>query len=126
MEIAEIHRVLAQWAHAKPLVLRVHVFGSRARGTQRDDSDLDVAVELDLGSVPVVDESVGFSIWMFQTKGWKEELELLIPHRVQLEYYQRKETPTIDRGVQESGILVYEKAPQPIACADVVGQRADS
>ncbi len=111
MEIAKIVRVLAEWARTKQLILRVYVFGSRARGTQRDNGDLDLAVELDPRSFPGADDSGGFATWMFETKGWKEELESLIPLKIQLEYYHGDETPTVHAGVQESSILAYEKVP---------------
>jgi predicted nucleotidyltransferase len=41
-----IMNVLADWADPLPLA-RVCVFGSRVRGDHRDDSDLDLALELD-------------------------------------------------------------------------------
>ena len=39
--------VLAQWAAQHPEILALYVFGSRANGSARPDSDLDLAVELD-------------------------------------------------------------------------------
>ena len=42
--------VLADWADQLPLS-KVFIFGSRARGDARPDSDLDVAIEFD-GSAP--------------------------------------------------------------------------
>jgi len=39
--------VLAQWAAQHPEILALYVFGRRASGTARPDSELDLAVELD-------------------------------------------------------------------------------
>jgi predicted nucleotidyltransferase len=36
---------LAAWAATKPTVAALHIFGSRARGDYRPDSDLDLAFE---------------------------------------------------------------------------------
>jgi hypothetical protein len=47
--------------------------------------------------------------WMFETKGWKDELQQLIPCNVQLERYHPEQTPTVARGLERSSILVYEK-----------------
>ena len=45
MEIS-LADALRSWAQGEPNVKRAWIFGSRARGDQRDDSDLDVAVEI--------------------------------------------------------------------------------
>lgn len=58
--MAEIVRVLAEWARTKQLILRAYVFGSRARGTQRDNSDLDLAVELE-GETHDIPECLAYS-----------------------------------------------------------------
>ncbi len=39
--------VLREWAHSRPSVLRLWVFGSYAAGTARADSDLDLAFTFD-------------------------------------------------------------------------------
>jgi predicted nucleotidyltransferase len=44
---ADLDAALAEWAASKPAVLSLSVFGSRARGDARPDSDLDLAFELD-------------------------------------------------------------------------------
>jgi predicted nucleotidyltransferase len=36
---------LAAWAAGKPQIAALHIFGSRARGDHRPDSDLNVALE---------------------------------------------------------------------------------
>ena len=45
--MVNVDDALAEWAASRPEVLALFVFGSRARGDARPDSDLDVAVELD-------------------------------------------------------------------------------
>jgi predicted nucleotidyltransferase len=42
--------ILCEWAGATSEIIALHVFGSRARGTARPASDLDLAVEVDGGS----------------------------------------------------------------------------
>lgn len=92
------------------MVKRVYVFGSRVRGDNRPDSDIDIAVELDSAAFLGVDESGGLATWMFETKGWKEELEKLVPLKVQLERYHPEQTPTVGKGLARSSQLIYEKA----------------
>lgn len=109
MTLEEIALALAGWARTKPLVKRVFIFGSRARGDHRPDSDLDVAIELDPESFQGADESGGIATWMFETTGWKEELLRIVPFAVQLEQLCGEHTPTIQSGVERSSLLVYEK-----------------
>ena len=110
MGVSEVAEVISTWARGKPLVKRVHIFGSRVRGDHRSDSDIDIAVELDPEVFQGVDESGGLATWMFETKGWKEELEKLIRLKVQLERYHPDQTPTVGKGLARSSQLVYEKA----------------
>ena len=110
MEVSQVARVISTWARGKPLVKRVYMFGSRVRGDHRPASDIDIAVELDPDVFQGVDESGGLATWMFETKGWKEELEKLVPLKVQLERYHPDQTPTVGKGLARSSQLVYEKA----------------
>lgn len=45
--MVNIDDALAEWAYRQPEILALFVFGSRARGDARPDSDLDLAFELD-------------------------------------------------------------------------------
>jgi uncharacterized protein len=110
MELSQIARLVSWWARGKPLVKRVYLFGSRIRGDHGPDSDVDIAVELDPAVFRGADGSGGLATWMFETKEWKEELEKLIPLKVQLERYHPDQTPTVGKGLAQSSQLVYEKA----------------
>jgi len=59
MELTQIAEILAVWAVQKPLIKRVFVFGRRVRGDHDEQSDLDVAVELD--QTEYRDESQGLA-----------------------------------------------------------------
>ncbi|MFZ5523842.1 MAG: nucleotidyltransferase family protein [Pseudomonadota bacterium] len=110
MEVSQVASVVSMWAREKPLVKRAYLFGSRVRGDHRTESDIDIALELDPNQFRGVDESGGLATWMFETKVWKEELEKIIPLKVQLERYHPVQTPTVGKGLAQSSQLVYEKA----------------
>jgi predicted nucleotidyltransferase len=108
--IAQIQALLSTWAAKTPLVKRLWLFGSRVRGEQREDSDVDVAIELDMTAVKGIDESAGMATWAFDTMTWKPELELLLSMVVDLQHYKSGETNIIQAGLDRSSVLVYEKS----------------
>jgi len=102
-------RKLSAWASGQPLVNRLWVFGSRARDNYRPDSDLDIAIELDMSAAYGADESGGFATWALESSEWQHQLEELTGLRVDLQYYHGISTPTIQSGLQQSSVLIYAK-----------------
>jgi predicted nucleotidyltransferase len=39
-----MHSIVSAWAVTEPLIRRIYLFGSRARGDNRPDSDIDLAI----------------------------------------------------------------------------------
>lgn len=110
MELPQIQSVVSTWARSKPLIKRVYLFGSRVRGDHKPTSDIDIAVELDPSAFTGADESGGLATWMFEAKAWRDELKVLVPLEVQLERYNPEQTPTVNKGIDRSSELIYEKA----------------
>lgn len=104
-----VDQILRSWALGQYLVKRLWVFGSRARGTERPDSDLDVAVE-----IFHQDESDGLATWMFETEGWLSQFEALLPFKVDLQQYQGQAgTPHIDSALKQSSRIVVDNISPP-------------
>lgn len=101
--LKELLRPIRKWAAGKRIVKRVYFFGSRAKGTNRSDSDLDVAVEL-------IYEEFGTALahWMAEEESWLSELQGLIPFEVDLELLHATESVVVAKGIEEGAILVYE------------------
>ena len=83
-----------EWAEQQPEIYTVAFFGSRVKGTHREDSDLDVAVGTDWTSM------------VCNSERWTAELEAVLNFRpirlVPLE-------DAVERYVGESGRVVYER-----------------
>jgi predicted nucleotidyltransferase len=109
VQLPQIVSLLATWADSQPLVGRAWVFGSRARGEERDDSDVDIAVELDLSAADGADESGGTATWMFECGSWESDLGSLLPFPVDLEQFMGAKTPTIKNAIKRSSVLAYQK-----------------
>ena len=65
--------VIRSWARTKPRVEQVRLFGSRCKGTHREDSDIDIAV-------PVSEDAryTRATIWFFDKPEWSKQLSLLL------------------------------------------------
>ena len=72
----DIRSKLAIWADSKPTVAVVYAFGSRAKGTNRPDSDLDLAFEF------VSEVDCALSELIENANRWKSELTALLGVRV--------------------------------------------
>ncbi len=97
---------LRQWAASHPEIARIIIYGSRARGDHRSDSDFDVAVELDKSRW---DESP-FVIWTASARAWRRELAPNIPWPLDLQWHDKDgETPTVAAGIESGPLVVYER-----------------
>lgn len=105
MNINQAAKLASEWAVNKPEIKSVHFFGSRVKGTNREDSDLDVAIEL----MPGLDECGGLSAWMRSSDKWSKELNELIPYEVQAEWNDGENTDLIKKGLSEACMLVHAK-----------------
>ena len=104
MELFAINRVVAEWAATQPLVLRAWLFGSRVRGEERPDSDIDVAIEVQ--ALPT--DSDAYTTFACESDLLRASLQALLPIKVDLQWYGSiGETPTIHAGLQRSSLLAY-------------------
>ncbi|WP_175757666.1 nucleotidyltransferase family protein [Burkholderia cepacia] len=95
---------IARWAITKPIIRKVFIFGSRARDDFREDSDLDIAIEIDGVN------GNALATWMFDTKPWHAEISALVPFEIDLEFFDEDETPIIKAAIKRASILVYTRA----------------
>lgn len=101
-----IKEILGRWGRGNKSIRKIYVYGSRARGDFNENSDLDIAIELDLSEG---DENIE-ATWISEGKKLKKELQLLLPeYSVHLELYDEDKTPTVKTGIENSGKLVYSR-----------------
>lgn len=126
---------LEHWAASKPFVKRMWLFGSRATGKHRPDSDLDVAIEID----PVRPaDATPLASFVYRSKGWESEIQLLLFHKLDLCHYNPEIPETfvstgfdphgaedqllqvsIVQSVERDGILIYDAAQARATHTDV-------
>jgi len=102
----EIKNDIIDWAIKNPLILKVYIFGSRVRGDNRQDSDLDIALEISKlpGDNNIVATFTGEqSIWVM-------ELQKKIPFKIDLECLNLDDDITdVKLAIKDEGQLIYEK-----------------
>ena len=99
--------LLRKWAAKKAFVRRMWLFGSRLTGNQRDDSDLDIALEIDA----IGNDEIALTSWVTTSTAWREELQLLLPHKLDLQLYDSTDQRSnVVRYVNCCSALIYERA----------------
>jgi predicted nucleotidyltransferase len=99
MPLSDLDRTkIIEWARQHPLIERVYLFGSRARGDHHPASDIDLAYEMDFDA--------SFD-WRLR---FDKAPDLHLSHPVHLQWYQPNAgLPWVGEGVAQDGILIYQR-----------------
>jgi predicted nucleotidyltransferase len=89
--------------HGYPMVCSLWMFGSRARGNFRDDSDCDLAVSL----FETDDASPKWRVYMSFSTRLKADLSALIPWSIDLQFWDDT-APLIATAVCNDGIELFQ------------------
>ncbi len=92
-------RVVA-WAAGELLVTGVWFFGSRAKGTAKPDSDLDIAF-----TTAANGNETAYTVAFFNQDRWRTELQALLPVNVHLQHAEPDDV-VVWPAVQDHGIRI--------------------
>ncbi|HEY7609172.1 MAG TPA: nucleotidyltransferase domain-containing protein [Alphaproteobacteria bacterium] len=96
---------IIEWAKKHSVIERVWFYGSRARGTNEPDSDIDLAVVMKQNS-----EEDAFTVWFFWDEEFKKKPDLKLSRPVQIEWYEKGvKLERVGSGVERDGVLLYER-----------------
>lgn len=108
-DISTLSEIVAGWAKGHPLIEKAWLFGSRVRGEERPDSDLDVAVVIN--ELPT--DSSPETTWHYEREEIAASLQAVLPVPLQLEWYGGPDkSPAIHAGITRSSLLVYDASGQ--------------
>lgn len=97
---------IKEWAKSVSMIERVWLFGSRIKGTERHDSDLDIAVEHGV----LHGDHNAFTTAIGEIDNWQTQLQSKVSFTVDLQSYIPGITPTIEAALNESSQLIYQKS----------------
>ena len=99
---------IVDWASQNPLIRKVWLYGSRIKGNNKPDSDLDVAVEH--GKIPGDDTLKTTSIG--ERKFWQIEIQERTSLKIHLEPYRPGETERIEVTLKDASVLIYDNTAE--------------
>ena len=99
MDIDELKQIVTNWASKLPYRVNIYLFGSWAKGTGKDDSDLDIAMSFL--------EPISDFVWYDFHDKWQNYLTKEIGLPVQLELYEGDRSPHLKKYLDEASIILY-------------------
>ena len=103
-DFLRLKNIVRDWARGEQTVRKAFIFGSRAQGTQRRDSDLDVAIEME----PAEGDSNALATYIFEKDRLERSLASNLPVPLHLELLDGERTLVVDSAVRRHGVLVYD------------------
>ena len=94
------------WAKSHACIREVRLFGSRFKGTARDDSDVDLAVTIE-GYFRGIHFTSPQSIYLTTAHEWEAELTAALGIQADVERYEEDTAPRVWQFVQDGHCLIY-------------------
>ena len=96
---------IIKWAEQIPEIKAVYLFGSRVKGSSRDDSDLDIAVIMANG-----DQGQREADWICEAAAWRQQLQELMPVKVDLQVGDDDLAPKyVAPAIRDHGVKVFPR-----------------
>ncbi len=93
------------WAERNENILQVYLFGSRVRGDNRNDSDLDIAVLIASSR-----SNTALGRWVALADSWAAELQEKLPIQIDLQLGNTElSTSVVAPAVSDHGLLIFER-----------------
>lgn len=103
MNIDKLKKIIVNWASKLPYRVNIYLFGSWVKGTVKNDSDLDIAIEF-IDQMSNLDRDF---LWFDFHDKWQNYLTKEIGLPIQLELYEGDRSPHLKKYLKEASILLY-------------------
>lgn len=102
MDVQQIRNVVAEWAKSQRPIRAVWLVGSRARGTERPNSDVDLSIAMRWPTDYGDDYRLGM--------GWQDDLGVMLRHEVHV-LTCRQAVTTMWQDAKDCRVLLYWRSP---------------
>lgn len=108
LKITAIDKINAVFS-AHPQIEQAILYGSRAKGTYRDGSDIDLTIK-------------GEAVTLSQLLEIETELDdLLLPYKIDLSLLHKIDSPDLLDHIQRIGVVFYERSPaSPVRSTETI------
>lgn len=89
---------VTRWASKHLVIEKVYLFGSRARGDYRPESDIDLAVQMPENN------------WFDWHPNFERCPDLSLPYDIHLQWYSPKSLKIVGSAVERDGICLYDRS----------------
>lgn len=100
MDENRLKQIIIDWASKLPYEVNVFLFGSRLKGTAKQDYDLDIAIEF-------LEQEEALQLWGEVHEKWQNYLSREIGLKVHLELFEDDKSPNLKAYLNEASILLY-------------------
>lgn len=102
---------LCEIAEKTPVIKRMWIFGSRIKGTETQNSDLDLAIEVEWIEGQMLGVcSDPYSLWMACLPQFENEMQAICPWKLDLQQYiDSNKTSVIHTYLEDASKQIYEK-----------------
>jgi hypothetical protein len=106
MNLSDSDRLeIINWAKCHPEIKQVWLYGSRARGDNRPDSDADLAIVMNQAE----GDGSAWATWIYWHQDYEKSPDLKLSVEAHLEWYEKDAgLERVGPGVEQDGILIYE------------------
>lgn len=105
ISVSSIHEKVSVWAVSYPEIIQIILFGSRARGNSKPNSDVDLAFIVE----GILGESA-YTRYFCEKHKWKRELETILGRPISMVRKSDNGKPEIQENIERDCIVIYEKS----------------
>ena len=98
--------IIQEWAATTRYVREVRLFGSRAKGSPKPTSDIDLAITVDGKTAGTI-----LGNWYVEGKRWQPQLTTLLGSKAYLDLYNDPDGDKVRRYCDEYSVLLFPLKP---------------
>lgn len=105
-DISKLRKIVSNWASDLSFNFRIYLYGSQIKGLEKDNSDIDIALEI----LDIMSDDERMLLWFDNHKQWENILSEKMDMKVDLQLFEGDKTPFIKSYLRERSIILLESS----------------